>query len=324
MKCLALFATLVFVAAAQAAPLKIFTDRPQDRFQTALDGMTKATGQQVQVTAGTANELMAKIQAGEPADILLLKDSTTIGAAAALGLFAPMGTSLESVEPSMRDPQNRWTALAYRIRTIFIDPAQVAADSVNTYEALSTNAFSGLLCMRNAKEYMPTLTAWLIVRYGEAKTQSMLEGFKANLATGFTGGDTASLDAIEAGQCVATLSNHYYFARKKAADERFPVEIKFVEQNEGGLHTNGFGGGLVKGSKNAKQVDQFFAYMLSPLGQTQLVEAPGYEYPSVTGLKPSSLVEQLGSFKVSDVHWNDVAAQITKANEILERVGWAK
>lgn len=328
MKALHLLAALLFASAsyAAAAPLKIYTDRPKDRIDQALTGFTQTTGIAVEVTVASYADLKAKIQGGEKADVLLLKDLTSITDAAQSGLFTPMSQANRkaNVDPSMREAQGLWTALAYRIRTVAVDPAVVSKDLVKTYESLSGPKFSGQLCIRNSKEYMPTLVAWLISRYGEAKAQAMVEGWKANLGIGFTAGDTASLQAVENGSCVATISNHYYLARLKTADARFPVELVFADQNEGGLHTSGFGGGLVKGTSQSANGNAFFGYMLTSAGQKALTAGPSFEFPAVKSVSPEAVVTSFGQFKISDIHWTEVGAQIDKANAILERAEWAK
>ncbi len=326
MKALHLLTALFFAGATHAAPLKIFTDRPKDRMDQALSGFTAKTGIAVEVTVAPYAELKAKIQGGEKADVLLLKDLIFITDAAQSGLFTPMSEANRKVDvyPSMRDPQGLWTALAYRIRTVAIDPSVVTNDLVKTYESLSSPKFSGQLCMRNSKEYMATLVAWLISRYGEAKAQAMVEGWKANLGVGFTAGDTASFQAVENGTCVATIGNHYYLARLKTADARFPVELVFADQNDGGIHTSGFGGGLVKGTEQAANANAFFEHMLTSAGQKALTAAPSFEFPAVKSVTPEAVVQSFGSFKISDIHWTEVGAQIEKANTILERAEWAK
>jgi len=316
----------LLTVAGYAAPLKVFTDRPEDRLETALTGFTQATGIEVEVTVAPYADLKAKLQAGEKADVLLLKDVAFLTDAARAGLFTPMNAANRGVkiDESMRDAEGLWTALAYRIRTIGYDPALVEKDALKTYESLAAGALSGQLCMRNSKEYMPTLVAWLIVRYGEAKAQAIVEGWVANLAVGFTASDTASLKGIESGLCSVTITNHYYLARLKTADARFPVALAFADQDEGGLHTNGFGGGLVKGTDQVANANAFIGYLLTPEGQKGIVAAPSFEFPAVRSVRPEAVVQKFGAFKVSNLSWTDVGAQIEKANALLERVGWTK
>lgn len=317
---------LLFLSASvHAAPLKIFTDRPKERMDKALDGFTKNSGVNTEVTVGSYDDLKAKLKAGEQADILILKDIIYLSDGVKAGLFSAMNANLPlKVDASMRDPQGLWTALAYRVRLIGFDPAMVDKLFLTTYEKLSEPGFKGQLCMRNAKEYMPTFVAWLISRYGEAKAKAIVEGWRANLAADFTTGDSASYKSVETGICSVTIGNHYYLARLKAADARFPVESAFPNQLEGGLHTNGYGIGIAKNSTAQVDANKLIEYLLSDEGQKALVADPSFEYPAVQALKPEQIVENFGSFKVSDINWNQVGSHLAKANEILERVGWIK
>lgn len=317
---------LMLSVTAYAAPLKIYTDRPQERMQKALDGFTKSTGIQTEVTVASYDELKAKLKAGEKADVLLFKDIIYLADGAKSGLFSAMSSQNQQadVDVSMRDPKGLWTALAYRVRVIAYDPANTEKSTLTSYERLSESKFAGQLCMRNSKEYMPTFTAWLMSRFGEAKAKSIVEGWKANLATDFTAGDSASYKGVESGVCSVAIAFHYYLARLKVADERFPVELAFPDQFEGGLHTNGYGVGVAKGTAREADANSFIAYLLSEVGQTSLVAEPSYEYPAVRSIKPEQVVQKFGTFKVSDINWNKIGENITKANDILDSAGWAK
>lgn len=320
-------AILIFASViSHAATLKVFTDRPKDRLEKAFTGFTTKTGIQLDVVVAPYADLLAKIRAGEQPDVLLLKDISFITAAARENLFTPMNAAnlRTNISPAMRDSQGNWTALSYRIRTAAYDPAAINVASLTTYEALAGRGFAGQLCMRNSKEYMPTLAAWLIVRYGEAKAQAILEGWKSNLAAGFSEGDSASLKSIESGECTATIANQYYLGRLISADNRFPVKLAFLEQNEGGLHTNGLGGGIAKGSTQAANANIFLGYLMTAEGQAALIEAPAFDYPAVKSFSPESVVKDFGAFKASEITWTQVGAEIEKATAILERVGWAK
>lgn len=329
MKVFQLLAPVILAVAgvsAQAAPLKVFTDRPVDRLERAMRGFTSKTGIQVEIVSAPYAELKAKIDAGQKADVLLLKDLSTMTAAARANVFTAMNSANRSanIASFMRDSQGRWTALTYRVRTLVYDSSVFDERSMNSYESIAGRSFSGQLCIRNAKEYMPSMVAWMIERYGEAKTKDILAGWKANLAAGFTDNDTQTLKNIESGTCTAGISNHYYLARLKNADSRFPVEIAFANQNEGGVHTNGFGGGLVAGTTRSSEGNSLMAYLMTPEGQQSLIVDPSFEYPAVQNLQPVQIVRNFGTFSKSQISWTEVGANMSKANDLLERVGWAR
>ena len=90
------------------------------------------------------------------------------------------------------------------------------------------------------------------------------------------------------------------------------------------MHTNGFGGGVLKTALNADLANDFIGYLLSSEGSQRLIADPSFEYPAAIALKPVPLVESFGPFIASEVHWTDVANQLAKANSLLESVGWDK
>ncbi len=318
--------TLSQAATVHAATLRVFTDRPKDRLEKAFSGFTAVTGSEIELTVAPYPELLAKIQAGEPADVLLLKDLGSLTEAVEQNVFTPMDAANRAadVAPFMREAGGLWTALSYRVRTAAYDPSVGSQKALTGYRALAGPAFVGQLCLRNAKDYMSGLVAWLVARDGEAKTEALLKAWKNNLAANFTDSDTSSLKNIESGVCTATITNHYYLARLINADARFPVNLAFLEQNNGGVHTNGFGGGLVAGSKDLAGGNRLLAYLLSEPGQNAIVEAPSYEYPALRRAQPEQLVRNFGGFNASEIAWTAVGANYKTATEILERVGWAK
>ncbi len=321
--------SLILVFGAQLASantLRVLTDRPKDRVEKAMQGFTEMSGVQVEIVSRPYAELKELAKVPGESDLLLLKDLTFLADAADNQLFQAMNAPNMRlrVAPFMRDPGGLWTAITYRIRTIAFDPSVVPAQDLSTYESLARPEFKGRLCMRNAKEYMPAMTAWMITRYGEAKAEAILRGWSENLAEGFTDGDSVSLKKINEGSCAASVVNQYYLARLKNADKRFPVSLNFADQFEGGLHTNGFGGGIVKGTKNSANANILLGYLLSHEGQAALVAEPSFEYPANSDFKPVEIVENFGTFKASDLSWKSVAANLNKANALLDKVGWAK
>lgn len=318
-------AALFFSLSSYSADLTLFTDRPADRYEKALAAFTQKSGLKVAVVTAPYGELKSKLAAGEKADLLVLKDMSTFTEAAREGLYQPMSGAnrLANVDPAMKDENGLWIALAYRVRTVVYDPSAVNPADVDTYVALSNPVFKGAICMRNAKEYIPTLAAWLIARHGEQRAESILSGWKTNLANGFLNGDTDVLKAVESGQCVASVTNHYYFARLKAADERFGAEILFADQATDGAHTSGYAAGIPKTSASVDKANQLLSYLLSVEGQSLLIAEPSFEYPASRDAQPLPLVQAFGNFKGSQVHWNKIGVNSGKAKEVLERVQWS-
>lgn len=317
---------LGFVSAmASASPLKVYTDRPKDRLEKVTQRFTASTGLAVEVVSAPYAELKQKLEQGEVGDLLLTKDALTLADAARVGLYQPMNKNVFVRVPEfMRDPKGLWVALAYRVRSVIYDLAVVQTSEVDQYASLAQPEFKGRVCMRNAKEYMPALTAWMIVRFGEAETERILLGWRQNMAGDFTSGDSASIKEFESGRCAVTIGNHYYLARLKNKDSRLPVKIHFVDGTGLGVHTNGFGGGVLKASSQSAEAERLMEFLLSSEGQSLLVEDPSFEYPAAVGELPAPVVRSFGPFKPSEIPWSAYAENEAKARKLLDKVGWAK
>lgn len=320
---LSLALALFMGASSVAQDLRIYSDRDQKYFQKVFDAFQAKTGKTVTLVNGSYSNLKTRFQNGETGDVLLLKDLTSFVDAANKDYFQRLSeANLNSGVPSfMQDPQGRWTAVSYRVRTIAYNPDDFSVDDVASYEALAGPAFANSLCIRNANEYMVPFVAWAFAAYGEQKGTDLIKGIKNNVKF-FTEGDTASITSIEAANCSATLANHYYYARLKTADNRMVTALTMTNAAHGGLHTNGFGGGVLASASNAGLANEFIGFILSQEGASLMIAEPSFEYPAVAANKASETTEGLGAKVLSEVPWVDIAAQLSKAKQVMEDIGW--
>lgn len=318
-----LIALGMFAAQAFAADIRLLSDRNNDYFKSVLEAFTAKTGKTVEVVTGSWSDLKDGLSKGETGDLLLVKDIVYIGDAKQAGVFQKMSdANLKAGVPAyMRDPEGLWTAVSYRVRTLVYNPDEVDPSQLPTYESLSNPEFRGRVCIRNRADYMPSMVAWLVARYGEVKAREIVTGWQANLAM-YTARDTETITKVEDGTCAVGISNHYYYARVKSDDPRLVTELLFTNQNDGGVHTNGFGGGVLASASNPDGANELLAFILSSEGSSLMIQAPSYEYPAVATNRPSSMVESFGPVVSSDISWNDIFASYGKGMEILESVGW--
>ncbi len=317
-----LLSLALFAVSANAADIKVLSDRNQAYFQKVVDAFTAKTGKSVEIVTASWSDIKKSLKEGQTGDVLLVKDIDLIVDASNEGVFQRLSdANLNAGVPAhMRDAGGNWTAVSYRVRTLVYDPAMVDVSALSSYEAIAKPEFQGQLCVRNSKEYMPTLVAWLIATYGEPKAREIVTGWRNNVAQ-FTAGDTKSIEQIEAGSCTVGISNHYYYARMKTADNRLATSLMFTNQQDG-LHTNGFGGGVLKTASNVDGANAFINFILSAEGSSIMIQDPSFEYPAVASNRPTAFVESLGSFKASTTPWSAIGAETAKAREILESVGW--
>lgn len=320
---LSLAGALVAGSYSAAQDLRIYSDRDQKYFQKVFDAFQAKTGKTVELINGSYSELKTRFENGETGDVLLLKDVGSFVDAANKNYFQRLSDqNLNSGVPSfMQDPQGRWTAVSYRVRTIAFNPDVFSADDVVSYEALTQPTFANSLCIRNGNDYMVPFAAWALAAYGDQKGRELITGIKNNVKF-FTGGDTDSLKAVESGNCSATITNHYYYARLKTADQRLLTELTMTNASSGGLHTNGFGGGVMTSATNSGLANEFIAFILSQEGSSLMISEPSFEYPAVLANKASDTTEGLGEKVLSEIPWVDVAAQLSAAKQLMEDIGW--
>ncbi|MDZ7642806.1 MAG: hypothetical protein U5K76_00305 [Woeseiaceae bacterium] len=74
----------------------------------------------------------------------------------------------------------------------------------------------------------------LIAELGEQRTEEIVRGWVANLATDVFSNDTKLLQAIEAGQCQVGIVNTYYFGRLQKENPDIPVAIHWPARGRAG------------------------------------------------------------------------------------------
>jgi iron(III) transport system substrate-binding protein len=215
------------MAAHAQGVVNVYTNREPGLYSATLDEFTKATG--IKVNALFSEQGLAERIAAEgersPADVLITVDIGRLKQALDLGLAQPLRSEVvaANVPAQFRDADNRWVGLSLRARTLYTSRERVQADSI-TYEDLASPKWKGKICTRSFQHpYNLALVSAMVVKSGEAKTKTWLEGVKANLARKPSGGDRDVAKDISAGVCDIGLGNHYYIGlmtNGKSADQR--------------------------------------------------------------------------------------------------------
>lgn len=317
------FATSLLVSSISQASLTVLTDRPQARFQKAAELFKAQTGEDVVFVEAAYPQLLEKIQTGDlimTKDLVLLADLKSKNLLQSFGSVAP--TSWSRIQPSMMDKNHHWTALTVRARTLVYNPNVVQPDNIESYADLAKSEYEGQLCLRTSKsDYNVALTGGLLLTYGAEKTFNILSGWTRNLAAAPFSNDTAMLEAIANGACDLGIANHYYLAQLLAQKPNLPVKIKFLNQKEGGVLTNGSGIGLVRDSNQQNLAKAFVDILLSDEIQLS-ISAAHFDYPAVQGLTPTTLIQNWGTFKASPLNWEDVGNQAGAAKALMLEVGY--
>ncbi|WP_350656586.1 extracellular solute-binding protein [Psychrobacter sp. S1-30-MNA-CIBAN-0213] len=305
----------------------IYSSRNEQLIKPLLDKYTEKTGVKIELVTDKTGPLMARLQAegqNTPADMLLTVDAGNLWQAAQQGLLQPVAsTVLESNVPAKyRDPKGQWTGLSLRARTMFYDPSKVDADQLSTYADLADPKWKGKLCLRTSNAvYNQSLVASMIENLGAEKTEEIVRGWVANLATDVFSNDTSMLEAIAAGQCEVGIANSYYYGRLLDEKPNFPVKIFWANQDTTGTHVNISGAGVITNSDNPDGALKLMEWLSSDEAQG-IYASSDKEYPVKEGIDESDMLRSWGTFKQDGINVQRFGELQTQAIQMMDKVGY--
>jgi len=324
---IALAAGSLLPLATEAETLVVYSARNEQLIKPVFDAYTRATGTEVKFATGDAAVLIERLAAegrNSPADLLMTVDAGELWNAAERGLLRPIESKVlaRNIPAHLRDPGRRWFGLSLRARTIFFNPQRVDPAQLSTYEALAGPAWRGRLCLRTSKKvYNQSLVAMMLAEHGEPKTEQIVRGWVANLATDPFANDTALLEAIAAGQCDVGIVNTYYFGRIVREKRDFPVRPFWANQGAGGTHVNISGAGVTRHSRNAAAATRFLEWLSSGEAQAHFA-AVNMEYPVNPAAAIDPLVASWGKFEQSPLNVAEAGRLQPAAVRLMDRAGY--
>ena len=327
-------------AAAIAAPLaahaqgevNIYSSRHYDSDQVLYDEFTERTGIEVNRIEGSADELIARLQAeGEnsPADILLTVDAGRIWRADQAGVLQPVESEVldRRIPAHLRHPDGHWFGMSQRARIIFYDREDVD-NPPTTYQDLADPAYEGMICIRSSTNvYNQSLLGAIIAHEGEDAAREWATGVVANMARDPQGGDTDQLRGIVSGECEIAVANTYYFLRGLGggvdglSDGIERIQWVFPNQSGTGAHVNVAAAGVTANAPNRDNAVAFMEYLTTPSAQSYFANQNN-EYAAVPGTPLAELPAQLGLFRQDDLNLSLLGENQPAAQQIFNEAGW--
>ena len=337
-KTLAIAAALAVLvpAAAGAADgdaVNVYSSRHYDTDQALYDDFTAATGVQVNLIEGDADQLIARIKAegrNSPADVLITVDAGRLYRAQAAGVLAPIESEVldERVPEHLREPEGRWYGLSQRLRSIVYAKDRVDPGEITTYEDLADPKWRGRVCMRSSTNvYNQSLVGAMIESQGLEQTEQWAQGLVDNFARSPQGADIDQIKAVAAGECDVTVVNHYYLVRLMKSDNEddraaaAAVQIVFPNQDGRGTHANISGAGVVVTAPHPENALAFLEYLTTDQAQ-EYFTLGNYEFPVVEGAKVDPILEGWGDIKTDTVNAATYGENNAEAVKLMDRVGW--
>jgi len=332
----AIAALAVLVPAAGSAAegeVNVYSARHYDTDQALYDDFTAATGIEVNLIEGEADQLIERIKAegqNSPADVLITVDAGRLWRAEEAGVLGPVDSDVldAKVPEHLRHPEGLWFGLSQRLRGIVYAKDRVDPAEITSYEILADPAWQGRVCIRSSTNvYNQSLVGAMIEAHGVEETETWAQGLVDNLAREPQGGDTDQILAVAAGECDVAVVNHYYLVRLMKSDEADEsavaekVDIVFPDQDGRGAHANISGAGLVATSPNKDNAVAFLEYLTTDQAQ-EYFALGNYEFPVVEGVKTDPVLEQWGDIKTDQINASSYGEHNADAVMLMDRAGW--
>jgi iron(III) transport system substrate-binding protein len=326
---IAIFCTITGLGAgtSHAEQVVVYSARIEQLIKPMFDAFTKESGITVKFVTDKEGALLARLKAegkNTPADMLITVDAGNLWEAAREGLLQPVESQvLESNIPAhLRDPENQWFGLSVRARTIIYNTQRVKPGDLSTYEALADPKWKGRLCLRTSKKvYNQSLVAMMIAELGEAKTEQIIKGWVANLATDPLSDETKAMEFVAAGKCDVTLANTYYYGRLMEKKPSLPLAIFWPNQEGSGVHVNISGAGVTRHAKSAPAAIKLLEFLSSEKAQNLFADV-NLEYPVNPKVPVDPVVAAWGSFKQNPINVKKAGELQAEAVKLMDRAGY--
>ena len=310
-----------------AEEIVVYSARNEQLIKPLFDAYTQETGTQIKFLTDSEGPLLEKLKtegAATPADLLITVDAGNLWLAAKEGVLANVQSkTLEANIPAhLRDPDGYWFGLSVRARTIVYHTGRAKPAELSTYEDLASPKWKGRLCLRTSKKvYNQSLVAMMIARQGEAKTEEIVKGWVANLATEPLPDDTKVMEAIAAGQCDVGIVNTYYYGRLMKKRPDLKLALFWPNQQDRGVHVNVSGAGITAHAKHKAAAIKFLQWLSSEKAQNLFADE-NLEYPANRKVKPHPNVAAWGSFKQDTINVSEAGRLQVQAVKLMDRAGY--
>jgi iron(III) transport system substrate-binding protein len=319
--------TLFTADVSRAEEVVVYSARIEQLIKPMFDAFTKDSGIAVKFVTDKEGPLLARLKAegkNTPADMLITTDAGNLWEAAREGLLRPVESEIleTNVPAHLQDPLNRWFGLSIRARTIVYNTSKVKPSDLSTYEGLADPKWKNRLCIRTSKKvYNQSLVAMMIAEHGEPKTEQIVKGWVANLATDPLSDDTKAMEYVAAGKCDVTIVNTYYYGRLMKKNPKLPLAIFWPNQDNSGVHVNISGAGVTKYAHHPQAAIKLLEFLSSEKAQNLFADV-NMEYPVNSKVKTDPAVAAWGSFKQNTINVNKAGELQAEAVKLMDRAGY--
>jgi iron(III) transport system substrate-binding protein len=310
-----------------ADEIVVYSARNEQLIKPLFDAYSKESGDTIKFITDKEGPLMQRLKAegaGSPADILLTVDAGNLWQARQMQLLKPVKSAMlqSNIPAHLRDADGYWFGFSVRARTIVYNTNRVKPEQLGTYDDLADAKWKKRLCLRTSKKvYNQSLVAMMIAEHGEQKTEEIVRGWVANLATDVFPDDVKMMEAVAAGQCDVGIANTYYFGRLIQKKPATPLKLFWPNQAGNGVHVNVSGAGLTAHAKHEQAATRFLEWLSTPKAQSMFADV-NLEYPANPAVKPDPAVAAWGDFKQNPINVAKAGELQAAAVKLMDRAGY--
>ena len=305
--------------------LTVYSGRSQSLVHPLLEAFGESTGIDIRVKyGGSASTAATLLEEGDntPADVVFLQDPGSLGSLAAAGMLADLPeTTLDKVDPRLRDPNGQWIGTSGRARTIIyntetINPDEDLPSSILDFTSEEWNGRVGW-APRNGS-FQSFVTA-LRQQLGQYVARQWLEGMRDNDAQEYQN-NTSIVQATANGEVDVGFVNHYYLERfLEEHGQGFEARNYYIGNGDPGALVLVAGAGILEASDNKATAQEFVDFLLSEPAQ-QYFTSDVKEYPVSAGVEPEGDLPPIESLDPPDVDLGSLS-DLQGTIDLLREVG---
>ena len=286
--------------------LTVYSGRSQSLVHPLLLAFGESTGIDIRVKyAGSASTAATLLEEGDntPADVVFLQDPGSLGSLAASGMLSDLPQStLDKVDPRLRDPNGRWIGISGRARSIIyntetIDPNTDLPSSILDF---TQEGWRGRIGWAPRNGSFQAFVTALRLQLGEDAAREWLEGMKDNDAQEYPN-NVSIVQAAANGEVDVGFVNHYYLERfLEEHGEEFKARNYYIGNGDPGALVLVSGAGILEHSENKDAAQEFVDFLLSEPAQVYFT-SDIKEYPVSAGVAPEGDLPPLETLDPPDV-----------------------
>jgi len=304
--------------------LTVYSGRTENLIQPLLDSFAEQTGATVDVRYFDSADLALLVeQEGErsPADVFISQSPGALGYLNDLGLLTELEPEvLDLVSDDFQATDGRWVGMSGRVRTLVYNSELVEPSELPTSVFdLTDPAWSGRIGVPPTNGSFQDFVTALRETEGDDAALEWLEGIVANEPVTYSN-NTATLQAVAAGEVEVGLVNHYYNYRALAEDPSLPTLNHFFEAGDIGNLNIVTGVAVVETTDDAELANDFVEFMLGEEAQTFFSEET-FEYPLVEGIAPGADLPPIADLGIATFDVNSLGGGLARTQELIAESG---